>query len=180
MLSGTKLNPGIWVFCSSRALTLNRLKTEQLDCVLPSQKCPWNQETYGFNSALELKLFLPITISRLVLTEGQGLFPGRSPMLLQTCCCFYLQPLATHKPIGAAPLPCVQMSGVPPNPQGTKNPQGAKPPLKTCSNTQRCLEGTDTNISKSLFTETGTKESQLLDTRVAIFKGCSGRNAVLN
>lgn len=61
MLSGTKLNPGIWVFCSSRALTLHRLKTEQLDCVLPSQKCPWNRETYSFNSGLELKLFLPIT-----------------------------------------------------------------------------------------------------------------------
>lgn len=123
-------------------LTLHRLKTEQPDCVLPSQKCPWKRDTYYFNSDLELKLFLPITtqqygvVQRLLLTEGQGLSPERSPMLLQPRCCFYLQPLATHKPVGAAPLPSVQMSGVPPNPQGTQNPQAAKPPLRACSNTQ--------------------------------------------
>lgn len=87
-------------------LTLHRLKTEQLDHVLPSQKCPWNRETYCLNSDLESKLFLPVTtqqhevVQRLVRTEGQGLSPERSPVLLQPHFCFYLQPLATHKPTG--------------------------------------------------------------------------------
>lgn len=125
--------------------TLLYTGSEQLDCILPSQKRPWNRETYCFNSVTELKLFLPSTaqehevVQRLVLIEGQGLFTDMSPVLLQPRCCFYLEPSATHKPLGAAPLPCVQISGVAPNPQGTKRAQAAKPPLTACSSSQHSV-----------------------------------------
>lgn len=92
-----------------RRLTLHRLKTQELDRVLHSQKCSCKRGTDCVSSDLERRVVLPVTTEQhqlvhreLVLAEGPGPPLESSPRLLQPACCSYLKPFAIGKPIGAA------------------------------------------------------------------------------